>query len=483
MKLAQKDAHKLFRQGAIELAHVEANGMRIDVDRLDKTIEKTSADIDEITNRLKQDEVWKVWKKRFGQKANLGSPVQLATVVYDEMGYKPEGSTRLGKRPKMDAETLGKIDLPFVQDYLKQKKLDKLLGTYLKGVRREVVDGFMHPVFNLHFVKTYRSSSDSPNFQNIPIRDPKIGKLIRTCIVPRSGRSLVEIDYSAIEVRVSACYTHDERLIRYINDPTTDMHRDMACKCFKLKPHQVSKVTRYCAKNMFVFPEFYGSYYVRCSQNMWEAIDDLKLRVAIAEDNECRWCGMPCYGDKCNQCGGAQALGLKEHLAEKKIKRLGECNPKSDSVRGTFEHHIKQVEKEFWEEFSGYAAWKDKWMADYQKNGGFDLLIGFRVDGVYSRNQILNTPIQGVAFHLLLWSLITLNRWLRKNKMRTKIVGQIHDSIMADVHPDEMEDYLQMAKCIMTIGIRKHWPWIIVPLEIEAEASDVSWFDKKVIEI
>lgn len=460
MKPAQEDAYKLFHRGAIELAHVEANGMRVDVDRLERNIEKTSTRIDELTGRLKQDDVWTLWKRRFQQRASLGSPVQLAKVIYDEMGYKPKGSTKLGKRAKTDVDTLSKIDLPFVEDYLKLKKLQKLHGTYLKGVQREVHDGFLHPVFNLHFVKTYRSSSDSPNFQNFPIRDLEIGKLIRACIVPREDHSLVEIDYGAIEVRVAACYTHDKRLIEYCKDPTTDMHRDMAVKCYKLRPSQVSKDTRYCTKSEFVFPEFYGSYYVRCAQNMWEAIDEQRLTLIDT---------IP--------------IGLKEHLATKGIKKLGKCNPKYASIKGTFEHHIKQVEKQFWEDFSGYARWKDQWVADYQKNGGFDLLTGFRVDGVYSRNQILNGAIQGVAFHLLLWSLITLNRWLRKNKMKTKIVGQIHDSIMADVHKDEMQDYLQMAKRIMTIGVRKYWPWIIVPLVIEAEASSISWFDKKEIEI
>ena len=84
-----------------------------------------------------------------------------------------------------------------------------------------------------------------------------------------------------------------------------------------------------------------------------------------------------------------------------------------------------------------------------------------------------------------LWSLIQLNRWLRKNKMRSKIVGQIHDSIVADVHEDELEDYLAQAKQIMTQDLLKKWKWIIVPLDVEAEVTPVdgTWYEKKEREI
>jgi len=117
------------------------------------------------------------------------------------------------------------------------------------------------------------------------------------------------------------------------------------------------------------------------------------------------------------------------------------------------------------------------------KQGWFDLLTGFRIAGVYGRNDVINYPVQGVAFHCLLWSLVRLVKWLKKNRMKTVIVGQIHDSIVADVHPDELDDFLAMAKRVMTGDIRKHWGWIIVPLEIEAESSETNWFDKRKVEL
>ena len=70
-------------------------------------------------------------------------------------------------------------------------------------------------------------------------------------------------------------------------------------------------------------------------------------------------------------------------------------------------------------------------------------------------------------------------KWTKKNRMRTKIVGQIHDSIVADVHVDELDDFLAKTKQVMTKDVRREWPWVIVPLEVECEISDRNWYEKK----
>ena len=164
---------------------------------------------------------------------------------------------------------------------------------------------------------------------------------------------------------------------------------------------------RYCGKNMFVFPQFYGDFYINNARAMWEAIDAMGHEVD----------GVP----------------LKQYLKRKNILRLGACDAKQQPANGTFEKHIKKVEMDFWQKrFKVYNQWKRKWWDKYLENGGFPTLTGFRIDGVMGRNDVINYPVQGSAFHCLLWSLIQLNRWLRKNKMRSKIVGQIHDSIVAD---------------------------------------------------
>lgn len=459
-KATTTDAYNLLHEGAAALVDVEQNGIRIDLDRVERNIEKTRRRMKKMLRTMQQDEVWQVWKKTYGRDANLGSRDQLGVVLFDKMGFKCLSRTT-GGRPKADEEALSKLNLPFVKRYLKLEQLQKVRNTYLRGIQRETVDGLLHPVFSLHLVRTYRGSSDSPNFQNIPVRTLWMSELIRTCFISRPNHQLIELDYSGLEVRVSACNHKDPQMIKYVNDPTTDMHRDMACELYMIEPDEVSEMARYSAKNRFVFPEFYGDYYVACAKGMWDSINEFKLV-------------MP------------DGTGLREHLTAHGIERLGRCDPKEKPRPGTYEKHVFDIENKFWNErFEVYGEWKEKRWKHYCKTGRFDLLTGFIIEGLYSRNDVSNYPIQGPAFHCLLWSLIRLNRWLKRNKMQTKLVGQIHDSIVADVHKDEKDDYLYMANKIMTERIRKAWPWIIVPLEVKAEVApeDGSWFDKKEVEL
>src|SRR5690606_34276136 len=142
--------------------------------------------------------------------------------------------------------------------------------------------------------------------------------------------------------------------------------------------------------------------------------------------------------------------------------------------------------KHFWDErFPVYRDWKKSWYREYIRRGGFFTKTGFWIQGAYRRNQVINSPVQAAAFHCLLWSLIKLQKRMKKKKMRSKIVGQIHDSIVGDIHKNEVEDYLKMAKQTMTVDLPKAWKWIKIPLEIEAEVApiDGSWYDKKEVKI
>ena len=456
MQATTADAFNLLMEGSLALAQMESAGIRIDVNYLDRVIAETGERIKKLQDELRADPLYAKWRRKFGDKTNLGSREQLGKMLFDvlELPYRAN-FTNTG-RYRTDDDVLLGIDLPFVKTYTQLEDLKKLKSTFLEGIRREEVDGYLHPVFNLHLVETYRSSSDSINFQNLPIRDAEMGKTVRQCFIPRKGRVLVEIDYVGIEVRVSACYNKDPVLIEYIKDPTKDMHRDMAAQCYKLEPEQVSKQTRYVAKNQYVFPQFYGSVYFQCAPALWEAIERYKLETA-------------------------DGLSLRKHLRRCGIKELGTCDPKFDPVPGTFEHHVREVERDFWgNRFCIYAQWKRSWYDRYLRAGEFEMLTGFRCSGVYRRNEVLNFAVQGSAFHCLLWSLIRIQKELTKRQMKTKLVGQIHDSLITDVPIIEVQDYIRLAERIMTRELPKAWKWLCVPLEIEVEVSPSgeTWFDK-----
>lgn len=458
-----RDAYRLFHEGSLALSRMEHNGIRIDTDYVDKTLDSLTRKIADLQVKIKEDKVYKLWRKAWGLKTNLGSKGQLANVVFDRMGFKPKKGheTAKGNR-KEDESAFDHVDLPFVKDYFQIEKLKKVRSTYFLGIKRELVDGYVHPVFNLHLARTYRSTSDNPNFQNIPSRNPEIAALIRQCYIPRKGRRILEIDYAGIEVRIAAVYHKDPTMMRYINNPAMDMHRDMASKCFMLDSKQVTKHARYAGKNMFVFPQFYGSFYVDCARAMWEAIDRMKLTA----------------GD-----GG---VSLKEHLKAKGIRRLGDLDPSVRPAKGTFENHIKEVEDYFWnKQFPVYTRWKKQWWDEYKRNGWCQIKTGFVVYGPHGRNDIINYPVQGAAFHCLLWSCIQMQKWLDANNMKCLIIGQIHDSLVFDCPDEELDEVTSMAHKIMTKDIRKHWDWINVPLDVEAEASPVnrSWHEKKHVNI
>lgn len=452
-------AYQLFHDGAIALAQVEANGLRIDEEYLSRAIKKTGRRIKRLKKRLDSYEVMKAWRKRFKTKTNLNSGPQLATILFDVMDYEYTGAlTKTGKH-KTDEDTLALVNDPFVADFLEIKKLDRALTTNLYGIQKYVVNGFVHPSFNLNLVTTFRSSSDSPNFQNIPVRNPKIKKLVRRAVCARHGFHLVEVDYGGVEVRVAACYHKDPTMIRYINDPTKDMHRDMAMECFMLPAKEITKGIRHLGKNQFVFPQFYGDWWQSCAGNLWNSAAKEKT---------------------------VSGVPLLDHLKSKGIRSLGLQDRRGKTKKGTFEHHIKKVERNFWgKRFAIYAEWKKEWYAEYVDQGWFKTLTGFICKGYMSRNDVINYGVQGDAFHCLLQALIWLQQEITKRGMKTVLTGQIHDSIMADVPPEELELFLRLCQRIMVKRLMRRWPWLIVPLIIEAEVTPVggSWVDKQVIPI
>ena len=468
-----KEAFELLHQGAITLAEIEANGIRIDTEYLNKSIRGMRHRIRHLCRGLQNSEVMKIWKQEYKDRTNINSHDQLGHVLFDIMKYECPSKTD-GEKYKTDEKTLSTIDHPFVQEYLQIKKYQKSLQTNLMGIKKETVDGFLHPFFNLHLVQTFRSSSDSPNFQNIPVRQAKISKLIRRAFIARPGHRLVEADYNGIEIRVATCYHQDPTMIEYLNDSSKDMHRDMAMECYKLPLSELTpsnkddkeevkraKDIRYCGKNCFVFPQFYGDWYIDCARNLWEAIDTMKLHTR-------------------------NGLSLREYLHKKGIAELGDLNPKEKPRLGTMEYHIQKVELSFWnDKFPVYNRWRKKWLEEYRKKGWMLTKTGFICQGMMKRNEIINYPVQGSAFHCLLFALIRLNKELKKNHMKSLIVGQIHDSIIGDVVDEELKDYLALSHHVMVDELKDEWDWINVPIDIEAEVTPVNgnWYEKKEMKI
>lgn len=458
-------AYNLLHEGTLALARAERNGIRVDLEYLDKMKVHLTRKIERLEGKLMDTKFYDNWKRTIGGKApNIHSNAQLATYLYRVKKLEPVKTTESGQG-STDEEALLDLGIPELNTLIQIRKMKKTRDTYLEGFAREQVDGFLHPSFNLHLVTTFRSSSDKPNFQNIPKRDKELMRLTRKALYPRLGHQLLEVDFSGLEVCIAACYHQDPTMIKYIKDPKSDMHGDMAKQLFKVdgfdRKIPEHSYLRSAAKNGFVFPQFYGSYYKNCAidlVNKWGQLPMGKwvYSQGVTFDKE-------------------EKRTLAKHLIGKGIHNFDD-----------FVDHVKVIEEDFWgNRFPVYAKWKDKWHRQYQKQGFVNMFTGFTCQGVMGRNDVINYPIQGSAFHCLLWSFIRLDDYLTKQGYDSRIIGQIHDAIVLDVHPDELDELLAVIKDITTVQLPNHWDWISVPLSIDAEICDVDapWSDKKEIKI
>ena len=283
MQPATPEAYQLLHQGGLALAAAEARGVRIDTARLAAYQVEVEGKKRDTMAWMREQPEFQAQRKRYGTNTNANSREQLAGVLYGDMGHPYPGSRGAAGQYLLDEARLAAIGSPYTKAFLTWAKLDKLAGTYLAAVARECTPaGRLHCFFNLHNIITYRSSSDSINFQNIPIRNKAISRYIRSCFVPDPGYCLLEADYSSAEVRVAACYHKDTTMLAYIEDDY-DMHHAMGLECYKLAPAQMDKAIRNQVKGTFVFAEFYGDYYKPVAAGLWDAADKLRLALASME--------------------------------------------------------------------------------------------------------------------------------------------------------------------------------------------------------
>ena len=451
-----KQAYRLMHDGILALARAERQGIRVDLKYTEAKSKHLNRKIEKLETELKNSNFYKHWAHTTNGSPNINSNQQLSRLLYVTKKLKPTKTTTSGQG-STDEEALQGLNIPELNDLLEIRKLKKLRDTYLGAFIREEVNGFIHPFFNLHLVRTFRSSSDQPNFQNIPKRDKESMQIVRKALYPRVGHQLIEVDYGSLEVRIAACYHKDPKMLKYINDPTTDMHGDMAKQIYKLdkldKKLPDHAFLRYAAKNGFVFPEFYGDYYKNCA---------LALAGKLGELPDGKW--------KSTQGVAINGTTLGAHLISKGITCMDD-----------FIEHLRKIEKHFWgTRFKQYAEWKNTWWQEYQDNGYVDMKTGFRCSGLMNKKDIINYPVQGAAFHCLLWSFIEVDKLIIKEKLDTKIIGQIHDAIILDVNPEELDYVIEKVKEITCKKLPEAWTWINVPLEVEVDIFpvDSSWATK-----
>jgi uracil-DNA glycosylase family 4 len=415
-----KDAYDLLHEGTLTFNDMSDEGICVDKPYYDKTFDKLTKRIVFLFKKLYVSKEAQLFQAKTGREISLTSPDDLKDLFFKYMEIKPIRTTEKGNI-SVDEDTLEKINSPFTKDLLKIRKIAKTQTTYVRGISELAVEELgsnceagmwkIHPSFNF-FPATYRSSSSDPNFQNIPSHDEETKLLVRTGIIPSPGHKIAWADYGGHELRIFACYCKDPALMADIKN-NVDIHKYWA---------DFMGVSRFDAKNSFVFAEIYGSYY----GSVWKS------------------------------------------LLAKGYKKLKEST-------------VRDAEKELWHKYRKAKEWQEEWVKSYYRNGYLEMLTGFRVNGYLSRNQIVNYPIQGTAFHLLLWSCIELNRIRKEEGWVTKIPAQIHDEIFMDIAPDEEEYVRKQVEWVMVEGTKKEFKWINVPLLAEYGSGEVDqpWVAEK----
>jgi DNA polymerase-1 len=422
VKPTLRSAYDLFHEGLLCFTDMEDEGICIDRAYYEKTYIHLTKRVKFLSEKINDMPEAKTFQKKVGKsimsfdidknKLHVSS-LDLSKLFFTYLGMTPIKSTEKG-RISSDDDVLEKIGTPFAKEILKVKKLEKNRTTYVLGVYGvsylDELDGIwkIHPSFNLHIPKSYRSSSNDPNFQNMPVHDPESMALVRSGIIPRPGNKLGWADYGGHELRVFACYCKDPQLIRDILNKV-DIHDYWG---------EFLGVSRYDAKNGFVFALIYGSYY-------GSIFNDLRSR------------------------------------GYKFIK----------------ESTVQKAEKEFWKKYSKAKEWQEEWVRSYYNRGYLEMLTGFRVQGWLSKNQIVNIPVQGTAFHLLLWSCVQVNNARKKEGWKTKLTGQIHDEMDLDINPGEESHVRSVIEKTMVEDTRRAFPWVNVPLLSEYGSCEVnaSW--------
>ncbi len=352
-----------------------------------------------------------------GREFNVNSTKQLREVLFDELGLTPQKKTKTGY--STDAASLEKIrdQHEVVGLLLEYREVEKLRSTYGQGLL-EVTDpdGRIRATFNQTVARTGRLSSEDPNLHNIPVRTP-LGREFRKAFVPQSGYDFLVADYNQIELRVIAHLAEDPGLIEAFEEGQ-DIHNATAASIFGVDLEKVNVEQRSRAKMVS-----YGLAY-----------------------------GMEAYGL-------GQRLGIDTSEASEILDAYFAAFP---AVRSFMDDVVKKTKE------VGYTE------TIFGRRRPIPELAAsnFRVRQAAER-QAMNAPIQGLAADIFKIALVGIDRSLTEMEAQSRLVLQVHDEVILEVHPDEYQDVQQM-----TVEQMSGAADLRVPLEVNL-ATGPTWAQAK----
>ena len=373
----EKLLHEVEEPLSVVLAEVEYAGVKIDTDVLGEM----SKDLNELS-LIAQEKIYEL----AGQEFNINSPKQMGEILFEKMQLvdKPK-KTKTGQYATGE-EILSKLapEHEIAERILEFREYQKLKSTYVDALPLLISkkDGLIHTDYRQAVAATGRLSSNNPNLQNIPIRTAK-GREIRKAFIPRSKDfTIFAADYSQIELRIIAALAKDESMIQAFKDGQ-DIHSTTASKVFDVPMEEMTPDIRRKAKEVN-FGLIYGISAFGLSQNIGIS------RTEAAEIIDSYFTQFP---------------NIKRYM--------------DDQVNFAKEH-------EYVETILG----RRRYLRDINSRNA-------TVRGFAERNAV-NAPIQGSAADIIKVAMINIHDWMKKEKLQSKMIMQVHDELVFDAHKDEL---------------------------------------------
>jgi DNA polymerase-1 len=391
------------------LAAMEREGLKLDAERL----AEVGAGFGERIETLER-EIFEL----AGEEFTIGSPQQVGRILFEQLGLtrKRRGKTGFST----DARVLAQIrdEHPIVEKIEQWRELTKLKNTYLDSLP-ELIDpgtGRVHTTFNQTATTTGRLSSTNPNLQNIPIRT-EIGRPVRACFVAEEGSQLLSADYSQVELRVLA-HVADEEVLKEVFREGEDVHAATAAEVFEIERDEVDVGQRSKAK-MVNFGIVYGL----------------------------------------TGFGLADRLNIPRKEGEEFVSRYLERFP---AVRAFREQVIEQAQEEG---FVTTLMGRRRAIPELRSGNPNTRRLGERL--------AVNTVIQGTAADIIKVAMVSCHRALREAGGQTRLVLQIHDELLFEGPPEEMEAAAELVEREMCAA----YP-LDPPLEVDLGVGR-DWLDAK----
>ena len=348
---------------------------------------------------------------------NINSPKQLGVVLFENMKLPGGRKTKTGYSTAADVLEKLAPEHPVVAKILEYRQYTKLKSTYADGLANYIQDdGRIHGKFNQTITATGRISSTEPNLQNIPVR-MELGRLIRKVFIPEEGYRFVDADYSQIELRVLAHCSGDEHLIQAYKEQS-DIHRITASQVFHIPFDEVTPQQRRNAKAVN-FGIVYGI----------------------------------------SSFGLSQDLSITRKEAAKYIDDYFATYP---GIKTFLDHAVTHAKEE------GYVVTlfgRRRPVPELSSSNFMQRSFGERV--------AMNSPIQGAAADIIKIAMIRVNQRLKDQKMKSRLVLQVHDELLIEAYEPELDEVQNILKEEM-----EHAAELKVPLEIDMHTGD-NWYEAK----